>query len=140
VAVVVDASLVYALIDKTMATRRDAAEAIVTAGLAAGETLHAPELLPYELASALTRAVTLGGLDIGAAVGLWDAAMALPLQLHVLRAGSPVLDVAARMLRRHSAYDAAYVALALQLGAELWTCDRPLARNISDALSVRVVE
>lgn len=36
-------------------------------------------------------------------------------------------------LRRQSAYDAACVALAVQLGSEVWTIDGPLARNGSRA-------
>lgn len=32
-------------------------------------------------------------------------------------------------LQRSSAYDAAYIGLAEQLGADLWTLDGPLARN-----------
>jgi predicted nucleic acid-binding protein len=34
-------------------------------------------------------------------------------------------------LERHSAYDAAYLALAERLGAEVWTLDGPLFRNAS---------
>ena len=41
------------------------------------------------------------------------------------------LDRALRLGRR-SAYDAAYVVLASELGAELWTLDGPLARNAAD--------
>jgi predicted nucleic acid-binding protein len=32
-------------------------------------------------------------------------------------------------LKRQNAYDAAYIALAEDLGAELWTLDGPLYRN-----------
>ncbi|HEY2702122.1 MAG TPA: nucleic acid-binding protein, partial [Candidatus Dormibacteraeota bacterium] len=35
----------------------------------------------------------------------------------------------ALQLRRRSAYDAAYLALAEDLGAELWTFDAALVRN-----------
>ncbi len=39
-----------------------------------------------------------------------------------------------------SAYDAAYIALATELGADLWTLDGPLARNaVSAGLPVRLV-
>jgi predicted nucleic acid-binding protein len=38
---------------------------------------------------------------------------------------------AALALQRRSAYNAAYLALAEDLEAELWTIDGPLARNAS---------
>jgi predicted nucleic acid-binding protein len=43
-------------------------------------------------------------------------------------------------LERSNAYDAAYVALAQTLEADLWTLDGPLARNASGlGLPVRLV-
>ena len=42
-------------------------------------------------------------------------------------------------LERHSAYDAAYLALAERLGAEVWTLDGPLARNASNSHAVRLI-
>ena len=48
---------------------------------------------------------------------------------HLLQVeGVQVADLALRLGRR-SAYDAANLTLAQQLGAELWTFDGPLARN-----------
>ena|ERR1700689_1500201 len=49
---------------------------------------------------------------------------------HALRDGPGVVQVALA-LKRRSAYDAAYLNLAGDLGAELWTLDGPLARNAS---------
>ncbi|MGA9314101.1 MAG: hypothetical protein WBV77_05665 [Solirubrobacteraceae bacterium] len=42
---------------------------------------------------------------------------------------APAFARIALTLQRHSAYDAAYLALAQDLDAELWTLDGPLARN-----------
>jgi predicted nucleic acid-binding protein len=44
-------------------------------------------------------------------------------------------------VERQSAYDAAHVALALSLDADLWTLDGPLARNAhSVGLPVQLLE
>jgi hypothetical protein len=53
----------------------------------------------------------------------------------------PAVVAMAQRLERRSAYDAAYVVLAEQLGADLWTLDGPLARNASSrGLPVRLIE
>jgi predicted nucleic acid-binding protein len=47
----------------------------------------------------------------------------------------------AQTLRRQSSYDAAYVAPAEALEAEVWTIDGPLARNASQTgLPVKLIE
>jgi len=43
-------------------------------------------------------------------------------------------------LERHSAYDAAYLALAERLDAEVWTLDGPLARNAGRSQRVRLID
>jgi predicted nucleic acid-binding protein len=52
----------------------------------------------------------------------------MPIAYHALGDGAAVIGVAIELERR-SAFDAAYVALARELDAELWTLDGPLARN-----------
>jgi predicted nucleic acid-binding protein len=47
---------------------------------------------------------------------------------HPLADGIEAISLAISLERR-SAFDAAYVALALEIDAELWTLDGPLARN-----------
>ncbi len=62
------------------------------------------------------------------------------MTLHRLEEGPDVVAMAQRLERR-SAYDAAYLALADRLGADLWTFDGPLARNAgSRGLPVHLFE
>lgn len=75
-----------------------------------------------------------------AAEDAFRAISALSIVLHELKDGSPVLRLTAE-LKRRSAYDAAYIALAQELGAVLWTFDGPLARNAGGrGLPVRLIE
>jgi predicted nucleic acid-binding protein len=126
--VVLDANLlvVLALDDD----RAPAVEAKMREWADAGETMHAPQLLAYEAANALLRAVVAGSLDTAVVGDVWAAISAVPVTLHSLQAGGEVIAIAQR-LGRQNAYDAAYVALAMSLNAELWTLDGPLARNAS---------
>jgi len=135
VAVVVDASV---LLVATLADpRRARAEAALRAWLAADEALHAPALLPYEVASGLTRAVAAGALPADRVTEVWQALSELAIALHPVAGEVPTLVAIARRLQRQSAYDAAYLALGQQLDADLWTFDAALARNAA-ALGYRV--
>lgn len=104
------------------------------------EDLHAPSLLRYEVANALTRSIAAGAIDSSDANAAWQRIIAIEISLHGLRNGPAVVAVASE-LQRKSAYDAAYVALAQELGGELWTLDGPLARNAKGTdLPVRLIE
>lgn len=93
-----------------------------------GADLHAPALLPYEFASALTRLTAVVPLTTDLMATAWEVLEDLDLTLHPLEDGLRVVTLA-RRLGRQSAYDAAYIALAERLGAELWTLDGKLAAN-----------
>jgi predicted nucleic acid-binding protein len=105
-----------------------------------GEDLHAPALLPYEIASALTRAAAAGQLPGSQVANAWEHIRGVPIVLHPLD-DAPAVVAMAQRLERSSAYDAAYIVLAQQLDAELWTLDAPLARNAgARGLPVRLIE
>lgn len=93
-----------------------------------GTDLHAPALLPYEFASALTRLGAVVPLAASLLESAWEVLENLGLTLHLLEDGARVITLA-RRLGRQSAYDAAYIALAERIGAELWTLDDKLAAN-----------
>jgi predicted nucleic acid-binding protein len=136
---IIDASLVVALALRD--GRAPAAQALLRTLIAAGEELHAPALLPYEVANGLTRAVVGGGLAPALLPEAWQWVMALPLHYHPLGPTGQNVVAIARRLNRQNAYDAAYLALAEALETEVWTFDGKLARNAGDlGYPVRLVE
>lgn len=138
--VVLDASLIVAVVvaDK----RQDAARAHLRGLLDTGEELHAPAVLPYEVANVLARLMFDGALELAEVDEIWADLAALGLILHpfdLIRDGRDVAAVTARLRRRH-ATDSAYVCLAQRLGTSMWTLDGALARNAADlGLPVRLV-
>ena len=138
-AVVVDANLLVVLVSGD--ARGPMASAQIEAWIAANHEIHAPELLPYEVASALTRLVSGHAISSHQARSAWETLEILPIVKHPLSDDLPrVVDIALR-LKRQSAYDAAYIALAEELDATLWTLDGPLARNAQSAgLPVQLVD
>lgn len=93
-----------------------------------GSELHAPLLLEYELASILRKAVVVGLITTDTAT----EAMRRLLDLGI-RVWPPTVTLHASALQwaerlgQSKAYDAHYLALAEELGGELWTADRRLA-------------
>ncbi len=137
-AVVVDANLVVTL--TTGGPRRQQVATLFNSWEGAREALHAPDLLRYEVASALTGLLAGGLISDELVEEAWAGAMQLPIALHPLVGGPDVIRLARRLARR-SAYDAAYIALAVELGTDLWTLDGPLARNArGSGLPVQLVE
>lgn len=102
---------------------------------ARNETLHAPHLLDLEVAQVLRRLVRQGVLAGRRA----DEALRDLLDLRLNRYAHLVFLPRIWELRHHlSAYDAAYVVLAEQLGAALVTRDRRLASSGGHAAAVEV--
>jgi predicted nucleic acid-binding protein len=128
VAVVLDANMLVVLVSGD--PRAEAVSTLVEEWLRSNESLHAPELTPFEVANALTRLVAAGAFPAERASSAWGALRALPITFHPLLEGPRVIELA-RRLDRHSAYDAAYLILAEDLAAICWTLDAHLTRNAS---------
>ncbi len=124
--VVVDANVVVATVTAT--PRQAAAAAWLERWHEQAEDIHVPQLFTYEVASALTGMEAAGQVSPVVSEHLWELVDALELTSHPPSSGAALVAIA-RRLHRSSAYDAAYVDLAVSLEAELWTLDVKLARN-----------
>lgn len=138
--VVIDASVIVAVVVADQ--RQDSARSHLDGWLEAGEGLHAPAVLPYEVANVLARLVFDDALEISQMKPIWDDLAALDLFLHpfdLAEDGQEVAAITARLRRRH-ATDSTYVCLARRLGTVVWTLDGALARNAADhGLPVRLI-
>ncbi len=127
--VVVDASLIVALVvaDDRQAAVQDHLERWVDAG----EVLHAPAVLPYEVANVLARLTFDGDLAADDISDTWSDLSALDLILHPFdfAQDGPAIAAITTQLRRRHATDSTYLRLAIQLDTEVWTLDGALARN-----------
>jgi predicted nucleic acid-binding protein len=89
-------------------------------------TASAPDLIYLEAASALAGYVRNGDVDADEATAALRDVLEIPLEAHPDRLLAPQA-LALAITRRISAYDAAYLALALGANATLVTADRRLA-------------
>ncbi len=136
--VVLDANaLIVLALDRQRAV---AVEELLRVWKAESEELHAPVLLRYEIASALAQAVSAGQLMSEAVADASQRIGSVPIVLHQLN-HTPAVVAMAQRLERRSAYDAAYVVLAEELGTQLWTLDGRLARNaVARGLPVQLIQ
>jgi predicted nucleic acid-binding protein len=100
-----------------------------------GESLHAPHLLDLEVAQVLRRLVREGAVSAQRA----DQALQDLLSLRVTRYPHFVfLPKIWRLRHNLSAYDAAYIALAEELGATLITRDARLASASAGGVTIEL--
>lgn len=124
--IVLDANLLVVLVNQD--PRKEAVAAQIDQWLAQDISLHAPDLLPYEVANALTRLIVAKHFAQDGLQTALELLSQLPINYHPLKLSPRVIEIALS-LKRQNAYDAAYIALAESLNAELWTLDTPLYRN-----------
>jgi predicted nucleic acid-binding protein len=91
--------------------------------------LVAPDILPVEIAHALTRAERRGLIKPPQATRLLTDVLSTPMPLHPYRSLLP-RAVAISSAMRCGVYDCLYVALAEREGCELVTADDKLLKNL----------
>ena len=98
-AIVLDASLLVVLASGD--PRQPAAQRLLRGWIDAGEELHAPALLPYEVANGLTRLVGAGAFPVGRLREAWSTVLALPITYHPLGTdGERAITIALQLGRR----------------------------------------
>jgi predicted nucleic acid-binding protein len=140
VSVVVDASVIVALLVADQ--RQDAVQAQLEGWMSSGEPLHAPAVLPYEIANVLARLAFDGAIDAYEIAETWSDVADLGVELHPfdLAGDGPAIAAITTQLRRRHATDASYIRLAQQLDTHAWTLDGALARNaVSVGLPVKLI-
>lgn len=119
---VVDASVTMSwyLAEEASSTGKLAFERLGAAGATA------PVLWWFEVRNALVVNERRGRLDVAGTVGILAHLHGLPIRLDIDQNSDAVLALA--RAHRLTVYDAAYLELALRIGAPLATLDRQLAR------------
>ena len=107
-----------------------------------GEELHAPAVLPYEVAIVLARLVFDGDMEVDSVADTWSDLAALGVKFHpfdLAEDGPVVAAITVQLWRRHATCST-YIHLARQLGTHVWTLDAPLACSAADlGLPVKLV-
>jgi predicted nucleic acid-binding protein len=124
--IVLDANLLVALVSGDL--RGDQVSQSLLSWVDQGVDLHAPELAKYEVANAFTRLIVGKAFPADSAREAWNDLSILPITYHGLTNAPRVIEISLA-LKRQSAYDAVYLALAESLNADLYTLDGPLYRN-----------
>jgi predicted nucleic acid-binding protein len=129
--IVLDASAALEMLLRTPIGHRVEARAF-----SSGESLHAPHLIDLEVAQVLRRQAAVGRIasDRGRQALEVLRDIALVRYPHEM-----LLDRIWQLRDNFTAYDAAYVALAEELGASLLTCDRKLFSSGRHGVRVELI-
>jgi predicted nucleic acid-binding protein len=115
--------------------RSDQADALYDATVDAGEPIVAPPLLPLEVTNILRQRMRAqSGISLVTATEFLDAFLALPIEFHNPAGLHHQALVLADAFGLPATYDAHYLALAEDLGCELWTDDQRLMRQVATSL------
>jgi predicted nucleic acid-binding protein len=115
--------------------RSDLAMALYDAVVLAGQSIVAPPLLPLEVTNILRQRMRADPeLSLTVATEQLDDFLALPIDYHNPAGLHHQALVLADALGLPATYDAHYLALAEQLGCELWTDDQRLIRQVATSL------
>jgi len=136
--IVLDANLLVALVSGDPRGNRVSQAMLdwVTQGI----DLHAPDLARYELVNALTRLIVAKAFPADRIEEAWNDILILPITYHRLMNAPRIIEITLA-LKRQSAYDGAYLALAETLNAELYTLDGPLYRKaIGQGFNVQLLQ
>ena len=130
-AIVVDASVMVALyVEEPLSTP---ARSALLRAREAGDDLHAPDLILIECANALWKRVGRGELDRASAMDAIGALSSLEdLDCHSMDAQLTPSALSLAITHSLTAYDAAYAALAVQLGGTVISGDRRFVERASE--------
>ncbi|MGE0883185.1 MAG: type II toxin-antitoxin system VapC family toxin [Blastocatellales bacterium] len=126
--IVVDANLLVVLVSGDV--RKPLVRQKFAEWIQQDQEIYAPELARYEFSNGLTRLIVGAAFDINKVQAAWEEISLLSINYQPVSNAAKIVGIAMK-LKRQNAYDAAYIALAESLGAELWTMDGPLYRNAS---------
>ncbi|MBI4513701.1 MAG: type II toxin-antitoxin system VapC family toxin [Gemmatimonadetes bacterium] len=129
--IVADASAILEVLLRTKAAPRVAARLF-----AAGESIHAPDLIDVEVAQVLRRYWLAGEVDDERGREAMEDLAAFPIERY---SHELLLPRIWELCRNATPYDAAYLALAEGLGAPLVTRDTRLASVPGHAAQVELV-
>lgn len=127
---VIDAS--YAIRIVTDHEDRPVCKRLLERQIDEGFVLYAPSLWVYEITSAINKLVRFGELTEAEGLSALKSAGALRVQLAMPDEAMALQAFRwTRQLNRAAAYDSFYVALAEQLGCDLWTADKRLVNMVN---------